>query len=145
MIIYLTPEQILFIHARLIAETGGGHGVRDIGLLDSAIARPRATFDGTDLYPDLFLKTAALMASLAQNHPFVDGNGRTSRLLMNLELMKSGFPPVIFRVEDRLEYYRALDTAHTTENYVPFLELTCKIVEKSFEPYFYAMGIKKSI
>ena len=75
-------------------------------------------------------------------HPFVDGNGRTSRLLMNLELMKSGFPPVIFRVEDRLEYYKALDTAHTTGNYEPFFKLTYKIVEKSFEPYFYALGIE---
>ena len=74
-------------------------------------------------------------------HPFVDGNGRTSRLLMNLELMKSGFPPVIFKVEDRLEYYKSLDTAHTTGNYEPFLKLTYKIVENSFEPYFYALGI----
>ena len=74
-------------------------------------------------------------------HPFVDGNGRTSRLLMNLELMKSGYPPVIFKVEDRLEYYKALDIAHTTSNYSQFLELTYKIVQKSFEPYFYAMGI----
>ena len=73
-------------------------------------------------------------------HPFVDGNGRTSRLLMNLELMKSGFPPVIFIVEDRLAYYKALDTAHTTKNYEAFLKLTYKIVEKSFEPYFYAIG-----
>jgi len=75
-------------------------------------------------------------------HPFVDGNGRTARLIMNLELMKSGFPPVIFKVEDRLEYYKALDIAHTTKNYTPFLELTCKIAEKSFEPYFYALGIE---
>jgi len=90
MIIYLTPEQILFIHARLIAETGGGHGVRDIGLLDSAIARPRATFDGTDLYPDLFLKTAALMASLAQNHPFVDGNKRTAITAASMFLLQNG-------------------------------------------------------
>lgn len=88
--VYLTPEQILFIHARLIAETGGGHGVRDIGLLDSAIARPRATFDGSDLYPNLFLKVAALMASLAQNHPFVDGNKRTAITAASLFLAQNG-------------------------------------------------------
>ena len=75
-------------------------------------------------------------------HPFVDGNGRTSRLLMNLELMKSGYPPVIFKVEDRLEYYKALDLAHTIDNYELFMELTCKIVKESFEPYFYALGIR---
>jgi len=45
---YLSPEQVLFIHARLIAETGGEHGVRDIGLLQSAVARPKATFDNKD-------------------------------------------------------------------------------------------------
>ena len=75
--IYLTPEQVLFIHSRLVAETGGSHGVRDLGLLESAVARPRATFDGKELYPDLFTKTAVLMDSLINNHPFLDGNKRT--------------------------------------------------------------------
>ena len=90
MIIYLTPEQILFIHSRLIAETGGGHGVRDLGLLDSAISRPRATFDGVDLYSDLFLKAAALMYSLAKNHPFVDGNKRTAITATAMFLLQNG-------------------------------------------------------
>lgn len=75
---YLTAEQVLFIHARLISETGGAHGVRDLDLLLSAVARPQATFDGLDLYPDLFLKAAALLESLIGNHPFVDGNKRTA-------------------------------------------------------------------
>ncbi|WP_141047330.1 Fic family protein [Aliarcobacter cryaerophilus] len=72
-------------------------------------------------------------------HPFVDGNGRTSRLLMNLELIKAGFPPVVIELEDRLEYYKALDIAHTENDYKPFLELMKKVVEKSFEPYFYIL------
>jgi Fic family protein len=75
-------------------------------------------------------------------HPFVDGNGRTARLLMNLELMKAGFPPVVIAVEDRLEYYKALDTAHTTNDNRLFLKLMEKVVEKSFEPYFYVLGIE---
>lgn len=75
---FLTPQELLFIHARLIDTTGGEHGLRDLGLLESAVARPRATFDGKELYPNLFLKAAALMESLAQNHPFVDGNKRTA-------------------------------------------------------------------
>ena len=74
---YLTPEQVLFIHARLITETGGEHGVRDLGLLSSAVARPQAAFDGDELYPNLYHKAAALMDSLINNHPFVDGNKRT--------------------------------------------------------------------
>ena len=73
---YLTPQQVLFIHARLIATTGGEPGILNLGLLESAVARPQATFDGADLYPDLLLKTAALMESLTQNHPFIDGNKR---------------------------------------------------------------------
>jgi death-on-curing protein len=73
----LSPEQVLFIHARLVTETGGIHGIRDLGLLESAVARPQATFDGLELYPSLFLKAAALLDSLINNHPFTDGNKRT--------------------------------------------------------------------
>ena len=73
---YLSVAQVLFIHARLIAETGGSPGLRDLGLLSLAVARPQATFDGQDLYPDLFSKTAALMDSLVRNHAFIDGNKR---------------------------------------------------------------------
>jgi Fic family protein len=75
-------------------------------------------------------------------HPFIDGNGRTSRLLMNLELIKHGFPPAVIEVKDRLEYYKALDIAHTTQNYEPFFELISKVVQESFEPYFYLLNIK---
>ena len=77
-------------------------------------------------------------------HPFIDGNGRTSRLLMNLELIKAGFPPVVIELEDRLEYYKALDIAHTENDYKPFLELMKKVVEKSFEPYFYILDCLNS-
>jgi len=74
---YLTSEQVLFIHARLIAETGGEHGFRDLGLLQSAVSRPQAVSDGNELYPDIYHKAAALLESLVNNHPFVDGNKRT--------------------------------------------------------------------
>jgi death-on-curing protein len=60
----LTSQQVLFIHARLIELTGGSHGIRDVGLLASAVARPQATFADRDLYPDVFSKAAALMESL---------------------------------------------------------------------------------
>lgn len=75
-------------------------------------------------------------------YPFIDGNGRTSRLLMNLELMKAGFPPAIITIQDRLEYYNTLDIAHTSKNYHPFLKLISQVIEKSFEPYFYVLNIK---
>jgi death-on-curing protein len=87
---YLTVEQVLFLHARLIEETGGSHGVRDVALLESAVARPQATFDGVDLYPDLFYKAAALMDSLIRNHPFIDGNKRTGIAAAALFLRQNG-------------------------------------------------------
>ena len=73
-------------------------------------------------------------------HPFSDGNGRTSRLLMNFELMKSGFPPVVLKVESRLAYYEALDKAHRLGNYEPFMQLVALLVEESFEPYWFVLG-----
>ena len=68
-------------------------------------------------------------------HPFIDGNGRTARLLLNLELMKEGFPPVIIKVENRLEYYDALDKAHTTKDYNDFIQLVATEVEDSLDLY----------
>ena len=90
MTVCLTAQQILFIHARLIDTTGGEHGLRDLGLLESAVARSQATFDGKELYPDLFQKAAALMQSLGQNHPFVDGNKRTAITAASLFLQQNG-------------------------------------------------------
>jgi death-on-curing protein len=99
MIQYLTPEQVLFLHSRLIAETGGGHGIRDLGMLLSALGRPQATFDGKDLYPDLFSKAAALMDSLVRNHPFVDGNKRTAITAAALFLRFNGYRLVVENAE----------------------------------------------
>lgn len=75
---YLTVGEVLFIHHYLVTQTGGSHGVRDLGLLEAAIARPRASSDGADLYEDVFTKAAALFEWIAYNHPFVDGNKRTA-------------------------------------------------------------------
>ncbi|MBI5639813.1 MAG: type II toxin-antitoxin system death-on-curing family toxin [Nitrospirae bacterium] len=75
---YLTAEQVLFIHSRIIDETGGSHGLRDVGLLESAVSRPKATYGNEDLYPTLSHKAAALMESIVKNHPFLDGNKRTA-------------------------------------------------------------------
>jgi death-on-curing protein len=103
---YLTPQEVLFIHARLVVTTGGEHGIRDLGLLESAVARPQATFDGADLYPDLFLKTAALMESLSQNHPFVDGNKRTAITAAAMFLQLNGY--VLQTTNEELEPFDAV-------------------------------------
>lgn len=87
-------------------------------------------------------KAARVHADFVKIHPFTDGNGRTSRLLMNLELMKDGYPPVVLTVERRLEYYEALDAAHTKQDYEPFLTLSVEVVEAGFKPYWHALGVK---
>lgn len=92
MIQYLSPEQILFLHSRLIEETGGMHGVRELGMLLSAAGRPQATFEDQELYPDLFTKTAAVMDSLVRNHPFVDGNKRTAITAAGIFLWINRYP-----------------------------------------------------
>lgn len=66
------------IHHDQIERYGGSHGIRDLALLESAVQRPRSSFMGEDLYPDIFDKAAALIHSILLNHPFLDGNKRTS-------------------------------------------------------------------
>ena len=92
---YLTPEQVLFLHSRLITETGGAQGVRDLGMLLSALGRLQATFDDKELYPDLFTKSAALMDSLVRNHPFLDGNKRTAITSAGIFLWINGYRLVV--------------------------------------------------
>jgi len=89
---YLTVEEVYLLHRRLIQRTGGSGGLRDPGLLESAVARPQASFDGEDLYPALWLKAAALMHSLVKNHPFVDGNKRTAVTATGIFLGLNGHP-----------------------------------------------------
>jgi len=89
--VYLSVKQVLFLHMRLIEETGGAHGVRDLGLLRSAVARPHTTFAERELYPDLFYKAAALMHSLVLNHPMVDGNKRIGISAAAIFLELNGF------------------------------------------------------
>lgn len=73
-------------------------------------------------------------------HPFIDGNGRTSRLLLNLELMKEGFPAIVIKVENRFAYYEALDKSHTAKDYHDFIQLIVKEVEDSLDLYLSAIS-----
>ena len=81
------------------------------------------------------IQAALLHGELVKIHPFVDGNGRTSRLLMNLDLMSSGYNPVIIKKESRLKYYEALDKAHTTGNYTDFVKLVTKLEIEMLKKY----------
>jgi death-on-curing protein len=72
----LTLGEVIELHRRVLAATGGAAGIRDLSLLESALAQPAATFAGQELHPSLIAKAAALAFSLVANHPFVDGNKR---------------------------------------------------------------------
>ncbi len=87
---YLTPQNVIQIHFELVEETGGLQGLRDLGLLESAVLRPQATFDGKDLYPTLIIKAGALVHSLLLNHVFADGNKRTATISMAEFLIING-------------------------------------------------------
>lgn len=88
--IRLTKSQVLLIHDHLIAETGGSSGLRDEGILDSALSAPFQTFGGEDVYPSLQQKAARLCFGLVKNHPFVDGNKRIGAHVMLVFLALNG-------------------------------------------------------
>ena len=77
------------------------------------------------------VRATLLHGEFVKIHPFVDGNGRTARLLLNFELMRYGYPPIIIKNEDRAKYYDVLDIAHTTMNYKPFIKLVSELVVES--------------
>lgn len=87
---YLSIYEVLEIHERVLASSGGGAGIRDLGGLESAVNQPYASFGGADLYPDLPAKAAAMYFSLVMNHPFVDGNKRTGHAAMETFLLLNG-------------------------------------------------------
>jgi death-on-curing protein len=88
---YLTLNEVLVLYRRIIEETGGTTGIRDFNLLESALAQPRQTFGGTELYPTLVEKATALGFSLIMNHPFVDGNKRVGHAAMEVFLVLNGY------------------------------------------------------
>ncbi len=77
MVTYVTIETVHYIHEEQLSKFGGLPGVRDIGLLESALARPAAGFGDYETYTDIFMKAAVLCHSLIKNHPFRDANKRT--------------------------------------------------------------------
>ena len=87
---YLRLGDILELYRRIMEETGGATGVRDLSGLQSALAQPRMTFEGNDLYPSVAAKAAALGFSLIMNHPFLDGNKRVGHAAMELFLLMNG-------------------------------------------------------
>jgi death on curing protein len=92
---FLLIDEVIKINADQIALYGGLHGVRDFALLDSAINRAKASFQGTYLYGDIFIMAAAYAHSIIKNHPFVDGNKRTGIVSALLFLGCNGYKPTL--------------------------------------------------
>ncbi|MHB8170956.1 MAG: type II toxin-antitoxin system death-on-curing family toxin [Thermincolia bacterium] len=88
---YLSNEEILYLHHRLIKRTGGTDGVRDLGLLQSAVARPFTAFSGIEAYQTIFDKAAVVTHSIIMNHPFIDGNKRTGIVAAGIFLRKNNY------------------------------------------------------
>ena len=91
MIRLLTLEQVLLLHKRIIEQSGGSTGIRNQGLLESALAQPCVSYAGQELYPSLIEKVTALGFSLINNHPFVDGNKRIGHAAIEVTLLMNGY------------------------------------------------------
>lgn len=91
MTTFLTPNQVVALHDRTLTEQGGEAGVKDLGLLVSALARPAASFEGFEVYPRLETKASALFCSLVKNSPFADGNKRVAALSLTTFLALNGW------------------------------------------------------
>jgi death on curing protein len=90
MIRYLTLVEVVELHRQIIEQSGGALGIRDLGALESALAQPRMTFGGEDLYPTLVDKASAIGFSLVMNHSFIDGNKRIGHAAMEVFLVMNG-------------------------------------------------------
>ena len=89
--IRLTKEQVLMLHIQLIESTGGCDGIRDEGLLDSALESPFQSFGGEELYPSIQAKAARLCYGLVKNHAMIDGNKRIGAHTMLVFLAVNGY------------------------------------------------------
>ena len=106
MIRWLLIDRVLAIHSRQIAEHGGGDGVRDVGLLESALARPE-NVAAYEPEADIACLAAAYAFGIVKNHPFIDGNKRTAYVVMETFLIKNGY----------------ILTASPADKYTTFLQL----------------------
>jgi death on curing protein len=104
----ITLSVVENIHDILIEKFGGLKGIRDRGILESALNRPYQTFDGNDLYPTPLDKAAAIFESIISNHPFVDGNKRTAYVLMRLLLLEH---KIDFTVTEETKYNFVISAA----------------------------------
>lgn len=108
---FLTTVQVIFVHDRMIKRFGGSFGIRDHGLIISAVERPKTTFGGEYLYKTIFDKASALLQSILKNHAFIDGNKRTALTSAGIFLRNNGFKLNNSHKEE-LEFSIKVDNEH---------------------------------
>jgi death-on-curing protein len=108
-VVWVREDVVLAVHLRQLAEHGGGEGVRDEGLLRSALARPQNLLAYGDPPPDLASLAAAYAYGIARNHPFVDGNKRTALVVARLFLLLNGVNLVATQEEKYLTFLKLAD------------------------------------
>ncbi|MEO6188316.1 MAG: type II toxin-antitoxin system death-on-curing family toxin [Ginsengibacter sp.] len=122
----ISVQQTIKIHESVVKDFGGSMGIRDLGGLESALARPFQTFGGEDLYPDFFTKAAAIGESVIVNHPFIDGNKRTGYVLMEA-ILRVGNIKIIAENDDLYNFVISIATGEIKfEQTVVWLEKNTK-------------------
>ncbi len=126
---FITLDEVLAIHDRMISIGGGRGEIHDFTLLHSAIERPKAQFDGKYLYSDLWIMAAAMMQSLVKNHPFDDGNKRTAFFTTLRFIEKNGYVGH-FKKPDVLDFMVGVDVKNkSVEEIATWLKKNCKKIK----------------
>ncbi len=113
-ITFLTAPTVIYIHDCYIKQFGGSGGIRDLGLLESAIMAPQATFMGAYLHKDIFSMAAAYAYSIIKNHPFIDGNKRTG-ITTALVFMRYNNVEIFFKKNQLVEVAVAIAASNISE------------------------------
>jgi death-on-curing protein len=123
---YLTLQEVLDIHRWALQAFGGPGGIRDVGLVESALAAPQMTFDGVELHSTLVEKAAALAFSLVMNHGFVDGNKRVGFWSMDTFLRLNGQGVVCTAEEGEQTFLSLAAGEMTREQLTDWLSPRCR-------------------
>ncbi|MBI4035650.1 type II toxin-antitoxin system death-on-curing family toxin [Candidatus Daviesbacteria bacterium] len=120
---YLSEAEVVAINEEMVSQFGGIHGVRDLSLLKSAVGRPQMSVGFQDAYKSIFDKAAALLHSIINNHPFLDGNKRTSFFSAITFLEKNKWS-VEFKRKEAVKFVRkAHDQDYTVEQISKWLKM----------------------
>jgi death-on-curing protein len=108
---YLSLEEVIYLYTEVIQRTGGNPGIADERALESVLNKPLVSFEGEDLYPDLFTKVAVFMYALISNRPFIDGNKRTA-LMCAMFLLRSNGYQVIAPKDQLVDLVKGVENGH---------------------------------